>query len=414
MTAPQATTQARAQVVPDPSTGGVIGGVDTHADTIHVAAIDDCGRDLGDAEFPTSPAGYRSALRFLTGFGPLQMVGIEGSSSYGAGVARAAHAAGIVVREVTRPDRAERRRRGKSDPIDAYQAARAVLAGRAQALVKDEDIEALRALLNARQSAVKAATAAMNQIHALLITAPVAVRERYRKLTAARLVDALAAGRPDPHTGTARVVLGALRTLAQRHQFLTTQAGELQEHLRELVAELNPTLLAAHGVGPNTAAQLLITAGGNPDRLRSEASFAALCGVAPVPASSGRTSRHRLSRGGDRAANCALHTIALHRLQHDPRTHAWAQGQRAKGRDGLELLRLLKRALAREVRRHLQNPTAVPRPTDLRPLRTTKKISLATAAAALGTWPIRISEIERERRHDAAFAQRYRDWLNTA
>lgn len=400
--------------VPDPSAGAVIGGVDTHADTIHVAAIDDRGRDLGDREFPTSPAGYRDALRFLTGFGELRVVGIEGSSSYGAGMARTAHAAGVAVREVSRPDRAERRRRGKSDPIDAYQAARAVLAGRADALVKDEDVEALRALLSARRSAVKAATAAMNQIHSLLVTAPVAVREQYRTLTAARLVDALAASRPDTRTGTARVVGVALRMLARRHQFLTTQAEELLEQLRVLVAELNPTLLSAPGVGPHTAAQLLITAGGNPDRLRTEASFAALCGAAPVPASSGRTSRHRLSRGGDRAANCALHTIALQRLRNDPRTQQWAQRQRGKGRDGLELLRLLKRALAREVRQHLLHPTTVARPTDLRPLRTAKKITLATAATALGTWPIRISEIERERRHDAAFAQRYRDWLNTA
>ena len=156
------------------------------------------------------------------------------------------------MREVTRPDRAERRRRGKSDPIDAYQAARAVLAGRAEALVKDEDIEALRALRNARASAVNAATAAMNQIHSLLVTAPVVVRERYRALTDARLVNALADSRPDTRTGpgTARVVLGALRTLARRHQFLTGQADQLQEQLRILVAELNPTLLAAPGRRP--------------------------------------------------------------------------------------------------------------------------------------------------------------------
>jgi transposase len=392
----------------------VIGGADTHADTIHVAAIDVIGRDLGDKEFPTTPVGYADALAFLSTFGTLMIIGIEGTSSYGAGFARAAQAAGIAVREVVRPDRAERRRLGKSDPIDAYQAARAVLAGRADAAVKDEDVEALRALLNIRKSAVKAATAAMNQIHAMLVTAPVLIREKYRNLKDDNLVDALTGCHPDTQHGTAQVVLGALRTLAKRHQFLTAQANDLNAQLRDMVAAINPTLIAAKGVGPNTAAQLLITAGGNPERLRSEASFAALCGAAPVPASSGKSSRHRLSRGGDRDANCALHTIALQRLQNDPRTREWADRQRAKGRHGIELLRLLKRALAREIRRHLLHPDAVPRPTDLRPLRNAKKISLTTAAKALGTYPTHISRIERELQHDGDFAQRYRDWLTAA
>ncbi|MEJ7705936.1 MAG: transposase [Nocardioidaceae bacterium] len=158
----------------------VVGGADTHADTIHVAAIDEVGRDLGDREFPTTPLGYRDALDFLTAFGDVSVLGIEGTSSFGTGLAWAAKAAGIAVREVIRPERSVRRLQGKSDPIDAYQAARAVLSGRAQSAPKSQDIEALRALLNARRSAVKARTAAMNQIHAMLITAPVELREKYR------------------------------------------------------------------------------------------------------------------------------------------------------------------------------------------------------------------------------------------
>lgn len=398
---------------------GVIGGIDSHTDTIHVAAIDVVGRDLDDAEFPTTPAGYAAALAFLASFGQIAVIGIEGTSSYGAGIARVAQAAGFAVREVTRPDRHERRRVGKSDPIDAYQAARAVLAGRADAAVKDETVEAIRALNNARSSAVKASTAAMNQIHSLLVTAPVMVRESYRGLKQDKLVDALARCRPDtaPDTAldsTARAVLTALRMLAKRHRYLTEQADDLADQLRDLVAAVNPTLISARGIGPITAAQLLITAGANPDRLRTEASFAALCGVAPVPASSGKTRRHRLSRGGDRAANCALHTVALNRLQHDPRTRAWADRQRARGKEGLELLRILKRAIAREVRHHLLDPHAVPPATDLRPLREAKKISLRTAVEAVGTTQIHISRIERGHTHDGTFAQRYREWLNNA
>ncbi|MEJ7707222.1 MAG: transposase [Nocardioidaceae bacterium] len=174
----------------------VVGGADTHADTIHVAAIDEVGRDLGDREFPTTPLGYRDALDFLTAFGEVSVLGIEGTSSFGTGLAWAAKAAGIAVREVIRPERSVRRLQGKSDPIDAYQAARAVLSGRAQSAPKSQDIEALRALLNARRSAVKARTAAMNQIHAMLITAPVELREKYRSLKEKPLVSALATCRP--------------------------------------------------------------------------------------------------------------------------------------------------------------------------------------------------------------------------
>jgi len=406
-------------MTPMPATPpNVFGGADTHADTIHVAAVDAVGRELGDREFPTTSEGYQAALEFVTDFGTVEVFGIEGTSSYGAGLARTATAAGLVVVEVNRPDRAHRRRRGKSDPIDAYQAAYAAMSGRASAAPKHECIEAIRAVHNARNSAVKATTATINQIHQLLITAPAEIRDRYRHLKDKTLVKALAGARPHAGASTltpaARTVAGVLRTLARRHQLLTTEAAELEQQLHNLVRAANPALLAAYGVGTITAAQLIITSGGNPDRLRSEASFAALCGTAPVPASSGKTIRHRLSRGGDRAANSALHTIALVRLSSDPRTRDWATRQRAAGRTGLELLRLLKRAIAREIYRYLTQTITVPTITDLRPLRQSKNLTLTAAANHLGVWPTVISNLERGTRRDDQLAQTYRQWLQTA
>jgi transposase len=394
--------------------GGVIAGVDTHADTIHVGVLDTVGRELGDCQFPTTPVGYADALAFVAGFGAVIGLGIEGTSSYGAGIARAASQARFEVREVIRPERSVRRMRGKSDPIDAYQAARAVLSGQAAAAPKDENIEALRALNNARRSAVKARTAAMNQIHHLLITAPTPVREKYRHLQQKPLVTALAACRPDTKEPTARAVLTALKTLAKRHQFLTAEADDLRGQIRNLAGEANPHLMSLYGVGPITAAQLLITAGGNPDRLRSEASFAALCGTAPVPASSGKTTRHRLSRGGDRDANCALHTIALVRMSSDPRTRTYVHAQRDNGRDDTEILRLLKRAIAREVFKSLARGLAAPELSDLRPARQAKNITLRTAADALGTYPAKLARTELGTFPDYDLAQRYRAWLAAA
>jgi transposase len=397
-----------------PATSAVFGGADTHADTIHVAGIDGFGRELGDREFPTTPAGYDDALEFLQSFGTVQVLGIEGTSSYGAGLTVAAREAGIEVREVIRPEATVRRMQGKSDPIDAYQAARAALTGRAKTIPKDDDIEALRALLNARRSAAKARTAAMNQIHAQLVTAPVEIREKYRPLSDKRLVDALAACRPGARTGVVAHILLALKILAQRHRFLTEQAQLLEDQLRDLVAAVNLNLLSARGIGPVTAAQLLVTAGGNPDRLGSEASFAALCGTAPVPASSGKTTRYRLSRGGDRHANAALHTIATVRMSSDPRTREFVAAQRAKKRSNPELLRILKRAIAREVFKLLQEPNALAGIDDLRRLRREKNLPLRKVVEALGTCQIHVSRIERGLSYDHEFTKRYRTWLQAA
>ncbi|GLY20253.1 IS110 family transposase [Kineosporia sp. NBRC 101677] len=399
----------------------VVGGADTHADTIHVAVIDFLGKDVADAEFPATGPGYAAAIAFLTGHGIVEQVGIEGTSSYGAGLALALAAAGLGVVEVNRPDRAERRARGKSDPIDAYQAARAVLSGRASSAPKNPATETVRSLHNARRSAIKARTATINQIHGMLVTAPEDLRAKYRDLKEKTLITTLARSRPGigtDHTGDHAVrvsVATALKLLAQRYEFLAEQDKTLTAAIDEYVSAANPALRAAHGVGPDTAAQLLITAGNNPERLRSEASFAALCGAAPVPVSSGKTrGRYRLSRGGDRAANNALYRIAMVRWSSHAPTRAYVARHKAAGRTGKEILRMLKRAIAREIYRYLTQQIEIADYSDLRPSRQAKNITLTAAAQHFGLWPTAISRLERGLQRDDDLADRYRTWLTTA
>lgn len=394
----------------------VYGGVDTHEDTIHVAVISAAGADLADREFPTTPAGYQRALAFIASHGEPIAIGIEGTSSYGAGITTAATHAGHRVLEVFRPERAERRRLGKSDPIDAYQAARAVMGSHRVAPIKSsEHLEGIRALHNARRSAMKARTAAMRQIHSQLITAPALIRDRYRDLGTDKRIKVLA--RMQVRTDrpmVERAVLLVLKTLAMRCLDLQREHERLGAELDELVTAANPGLRAAYGVGPDTAAQLLLTAGANRERLRSEASFAALCGASPIPASSGKTTRHRLSRGGDRAANNALYRIALVRMASEQRTKDYVARQREAGRSSKEIQRKLKRAIAREVFAHLVNPITVPSVADLRPARQAKNLTLAQAALHLGVWPTTISELERGIRRNDELSNTYRQWLLTA
>jgi hypothetical protein len=384
----------------------VVGGVDSHTDTIHVAVVTDRGGHLGDAEFPTNAAGYCAAIAFLRAHGNVAAVGVEGTSSYGSGFTRAAGEAGLTVIEVNRPDRAERRRVGKSDPIDAYAAARAVVSGRATSAPKNDAVDGVRALQAAARSAVKARTATLNQITSLLVTAPETIRAKYTAMPRDKRTAALARLQPSADPRHAPLVM-ALRTLARRVQGLTEEHTALTLELDKLVTALNPGLRAAYGIGPDTAAQLLVTAGANPERLRTEASFAALCGAAPVPASSGKTNRHRLSRGGDRAANAALYRIALVRMARCRRTREFVARQSAAGRTKKEIIRLLKRAIAREVFRLLTTPVEVPNVEDLRQTRQSKNITLTTAAKHFGLWPAVISNIERGIRRDDAFADTY-------
>lgn len=392
-----------------------VAGADTHLDTIHVAAITMTGATLGDKEFPTTRAGYAAAIKFLMTLGHIVGIGVEGTASYGTGFTRALTAAGISVVEVTRAVKSTRRLKGKSDPLDAYSAARTALAGDGLATPKDDTTVGLRALHIARRSAVKHRTAVINQLKAMLISAPDEVREKYRGLTTLKLIEAIARCRPDtPAEPWAQSMLVAAKMLAQRVQFLETQAEALEAQIDTIVTATNPGLRAAYGVGPDTAAQLLITAGANPHRLHSEAAFAALCGAAPVPASSGKTNRHRLSRGGDRGANSALHRVALVRMSNHQPTRVYVQRQLAKGHTRKEILRKLKRAIAREMFKLLTRHVAVPEYADLRPARQARNITVTAAANHFGVWPTVISRIERGLQRNDTFADTYRTWLQAA
>ncbi len=291
-----------------PTARAVIGGLDTHGQTHHAAVIDDVGRQLGDREFPANPAGYRALAKWLNGHGTLTTVGVEGTGTYGAGLARHLRTSGLTVVEVDRPDRKSRRAHGKSDPLDAYAAAKAVLSGSAAGTPKlrDGHVEAIRALRVARSSAVKARSQATNQIKSLIISGSPELREQLRHLTTAKIIATCARLRPGHQlSDPAQATKIALRRLARRHQHLSQEISEADHDIAQLVAQAAPDLLTLPGVGPEVAEQLLTSAGDNPDRITSEAKFAHLCGAAPVPASSGRTHRHRLNRGGDRHANNA-------------------------------------------------------------------------------------------------------------
>jgi transposase len=335
-------------------------GVDTHLD-LHVAAVvDETGRLLDTKGFPASTRGYVSLVTWAERFGPVARVGVEGTGTYGAGLARFVRAYGLAVVEVNRPDRSLRRRQGKSDPIDAQAAARATLAGVATTIPKTREgqVEMIRVLRVARRGAMKARVAAAEQLYGVLYSAPEELRAPLLGLKTKALVQACAALRPGPLTSTIAATKASLRTLARRWQQLQGELDRLDSQLQQLVTAVAPTLVALPGVGVDTAGQLLVTAGDNPQRLRGEASFAHLCGVSPIPASSGRTHRHRLNRGGDRQANHALWRIALVRMRCHPPTRAYVERRTKQGLSKLDIMRCLKRYIAREVYHHLTDPPA--------------------------------------------------------
>ena len=340
-------------ITPDIAAIEVAGGVDTHQDTHTAAVIDLVGRVLGTQQFPATTGGYTALLAWMRGFGRLGRVGVEGTGAYGCGLARQLGGEAIEVIEVDRPNRKTRRFQGKSDPIDAIAAAKAALAGDRTGTPKQRDgrVEALRNLRIARRSAVDQRADTQRQIKALIVTAPDELRARLRGLSVKQLITVCANMRPDradaatPETA----VKIALRSLARRYQQLSVEITDLDELLEPFVAAINPGLVAANGVGTDVAGQLLVTAGENHDRLASEAAFAMLCGVAPIPASSGKTTRHRLNRGGDRQANAVLYRVVLCRLRWDPRTRAYMQRRTQDGLSKKEIIRCLKRYVAREL-----------------------------------------------------------------
>ncbi|HET7870268.1 MAG TPA: IS110 family transposase [Actinomycetota bacterium] len=334
---------------------GVVVGVDTHAD-IHVAVVlSSLGARLGSRLVATTPAGFGELVDWASGFGPVRCFGVEGTGSYGAALARHLRAVGHTVVEVDRPDRRTRRLQGKSDPVDAEAAARAVLAGTASGCPKAGDgrVEMIRSLRVARRSALKARTQATNQLLALVLTSPEELRASLRSMSVPRLVRVATRFRPGPLLDPSAATKLALRHLARRHAALSAEIGELDRVLAQVVSEAAPGLLALPGVGTDVAGALLVAAGDNPERLSSEAAFARLCGVAPLPASSGKTNRHRLNRGGDRIANNALWRIVLVRMSSDPRTRNYVDRRTKEGLSKKEIIRCLKRYVAREVHRRL-------------------------------------------------------------
>lgn len=331
----------------------VVGGVDTHKD-LHVAAIvDHHDRVLGSASFATTRQGYKAMLAWMRTYGTLRRVGIECTGTYGAGLLRYLQQAGVTTLEVTTPDKTVRRKRGKDDTIDAENAAHAAYAGIRTVTPKTRDgmIESLRVLKVCRKTAVAARRIALQMIQTQIISAPDELREQLRSMTRMQLIRILAAWRPDlsNYRGTTNAYRIAFKSLARRYLELHDEIADLDVMIKAIVDDLAPELVSRQGVGYESAAQLLITAGDNPERLRSEGSFAALCGASPIPASSGMTHRHRLNRGGDRAANSALHIIAIARLRLDSRTRTYITKRTAQGLSKLEALRCLKRYIAREV-----------------------------------------------------------------
>jgi transposase len=336
---------------------GVTGGVDTHADNHVAAAVDHNGGLLGIESFPADHAGFEELLGWLVGFGPVERIGVEGTGSWGVGLSRFLTDQEIVVVEVDRPNRQTRRKVGKSDPTDALAAARAALSGKATVTPKTRNgpIEQIRVLMVARRSAREQRIQSLNQLRHLVFTAPEEIRVRFKDRPKTGLVTEAANMRPskgsDPVTYRTNLVI---RGLARRIKHLDTEKRTIDQTLLLLIKETAPSLLELHGVGTDTAASLLVTAGDNPDRLHSERSWAQLCGVAPLPANSGKvTTRFRLNRGGDRQANAALYRIVLTRMSSHQETRRYVTRRREEGLNTAEIMRCLKRYVARQTYKHL-------------------------------------------------------------
>lgn len=395
-------------------TGRIVVGIDTHADAHHIAVLSEYGRPLADREFPTTALGYQEAIGFMTDFGDVLQVGMEGTGTYGAALTKVLQDRGMLVVEVNRPDRQQRRLRGKTDSLDAYRAAQSVLSGISTAVPKAKDgpVECLRVLRASRASAVKARSATINQIKGLLVSAPETLRAKYKGTSTDMMLRAMLRSRPsghpaDPHYVTARV----LKALAIRYQHLTAEIEETTAQLQLILDSYAPMLQDLPGVGVDIASQLLVTLGDNRERVTNEAQFAALTGVAPVPASSGKTTRHRLSRGGDRQANCALHHIVLVRMNIDPRTKDYVTKRTQEGKSKRDIMRCLKRYVAREIYRQITRPVPAPIVSDLRPLRHELRLTLQQAGQGLDAWPSMLSKLERGKTRNDELLIRYRSWL---
>jgi len=334
--------------------GDVIVGVDTHKDEHVAVAIDGLGGRLGELVLTANPAGYDELITWSAALGAVIAFGVEGTGSYGSGLARYLRRHALKVIEVSRPPRkGERRLSGKSDAIDAEHAAREVLAGKATATPKLANgiIESIRLVKIARDTAVKAHTTAIITLKAAIVTASDELRAELEPLTDFKLVTACAALTPGGNVADpASAMQHVLRSLARRWLELHEEIKIHSRHLKKLTRDAAPDLVAAFGIGPDIAAEMLVTAGDNTDRIRSEAALAKLCGACPIPAGSGKTNgRHRLNRGGNRQANAALYRAIVVRMRWHPPTIAYVERRTAEGLSKREIIRCLKRYLAREI-----------------------------------------------------------------
>jgi transposase len=337
----------------------IVGGVDCHSEFHHAVALDDRGQRLDEFRFSATASGCRQAIRWLVALGTVKTVGVESSGSYGAELTRILTKAGIPVVEVNRPHAHVRHRRGKSDAVDAEAAARKVLAGESNGVPKDTSgaVEAIRQLKVAKEGALKARAAAFVQLRDLTVTAPADLREGLSERKTLRGRAALCRRfRPDPARlgEPCEAAKFSLRSLARRIAVLDEEITEIDQQLEPLVRRVAPRTVGLFGMGIAHTSQMLVTAGQNIDRLRSEGAFAHLCGADPIPASSGKTVRHRLNPGGDRDANSALHMIAVVRLRHCERTRAYAARRLEEGLTKREIIRCLKRYIAREIYKNLR------------------------------------------------------------
>jgi transposase len=330
----------------------IIIGIDTHKEAHAAVAINGLGAHLGAMTLLASSRGYHEMESWAQSLGPVRAFGIEGTGSYGAGLARFLQERGHNVIEVNRPNRQIRHQHGKNDPLDAENAARAVLSGQARAAPKSgtSSVEMIRHLKVARDTAVKSRTQAMVTLKTIIVNAPAALRESLDGLTGKMtLIRHLAALRPGAMTSPTASAKATLRALARRWLMLDAEIKSHDADLDALTTACAPTLKEAHGMSTGTAAEMLILVGDNPERIRSEAAFAKLCGACPIPASSGKTSRHRLNRGGHRQANAALYRVVIIRMRSHPPTLDYVRRRTAEGKGKMEIIRCLKRFVAREI-----------------------------------------------------------------
>jgi transposase len=337
----------------------IIIGVDTHKSTHAAVAIGALGARVGSLSIPANGRGYQALLDWARSLGSIQAIGIEGTGSYGAGLSRFLSERGCSVLEVNRPSRQLRYRRGKDDMVDAEGAARSVLAGQVTARPKSgtSTVEMIRHLKVARDAAVKARSQAMQALKAIIVSAPSALREQLDRLTGKMaLLRHLAAFRPARLTSTTASAKVSLRAIARRWLALDAEVKDHDANLGQLTQKLAPEMMQAHGMGTGTAAEMLILVGDNPERIHSEAALAKLCGACPIPASSGKTNRHRLNRGGNRQANAALYRVVIVRMRAHQPTLDYVRRRTAEGKAKPEIIRCLKRFVAREIFGYLCRP----------------------------------------------------------